>query len=105
MLFPFLDLLSVCIIRYRLGKPCFQAGHEHIHHILIRAGISRPLVSLILAVFSISIGLIGFSLAWLQVPENTQLIFMSLFVLFYLVITIRTHKHGLYMTIDHTSIA
>lgn len=105
MLFPFLDLLSVCIIRYRLRKPCFQAGHEHIHHILLRAGLPRAVVSLFLAMFSLSIGLVGLSLAWLQVSENAQLVLIFGFILFYLTITFRVYKHGLYLVSDITSTA
>lgn len=91
LLFPFMDLLSVCIIRYRLGKPCFQAGHEHIHHILIRAGLSRYLVSVLICAFSLGIGLVGLSLAWLKVNENVQLILLLTLILCYLFATYRTN--------------
>jgi len=98
LLFPFMDLLSVCIIRKCIGKPCFQAGHEHIHHLLIRNGLSRHLVSAVLCLFSLSLGLIGLVLAWLQVSENVQLILLLMLISYYLLATFRIYKREVTVT-------
>jgi undecaprenyl-phosphate alpha-N-acetylglucosaminyl 1-phosphatetransferase len=92
LLFPFMDLLSVCIIRFFDGKSCFQAGHEHIHHILIRSGTPRPCVSLALSVLSFGIGLIGVALAWGNVVEDIQLMLMLTVVVIYVVATYHAYQ-------------
>lgn len=87
LLFPLMDLLSVCIIRFGQGKSFFQAGHEHIHHILIRLGLSRPLASAFVCALSLSIGLLGLALEWMLVAEDIQFIVMIGIVFVYVITT------------------
>ncbi len=92
LLLPFMDLLSVCIIRFSHGKSWLEAGHEHIHHILQRLDLSRLLVSAIISALSLGIGLVGLGLAWWHVSEDVQLILMVSLVFLYLVATYQGYQ-------------
>ena len=83
VLFPFMDLVTVCVIRYREGKPCTLAGHDHIHHILMRRGISPIGVTFRLSLFSLGIGLMGLLFKLLSMPENAQFFVMVSLVVGY----------------------
>ena len=92
LLFPLLDLLSVCLIRLCHGKSCFQAGHEHLHYILIGLGMSRVFVSAAIFSLSLSLGLIGFGLIRLHVREDVQLALMVGVIFVYLITTYYAHQ-------------
>ncbi len=85
VLFPFMDLVTVCVIRYREGKPCTLAGHDHIHHILMRRGISPIGVTLRLSLFSLGIGLVGLVFQYIAMPENAQFFVMVCLIFAYVV--------------------
>lgn len=105
LLFPFMDLLSVCMIRFGQGRSFLKAGHEHIHHILIRLGMSRPLVSAFICVLSLSIGVIGFGLEWMGITQDFQLILMFGIMFLYVVATYTIYQRIFSASSENTSIA
>ena len=66
---PLLDMLSVMIIRLMRGRNIMTAERSHIHHILLKRGLSKS------AVFGIILGLqvvfvtVGITINFTQIPE------------------------------------
>ncbi|MAT10371.1 MAG: hypothetical protein CMM02_05110 [Rhodopirellula sp.] len=56
---PIMDTLSVMIRRIRNNRSPFNAGRDHIHHLLLEMGYSSKLVLLILSIFSITMAVFG----------------------------------------------
>ena len=52
LLFPLVDLLRIFIIRIRDGKSPFEADNNHIHHRLLKRGVSH--FGIVLLIFSIN---------------------------------------------------
>lgn len=54
---PLMDMVRVALRRLRLGKSPFEAGRDHLHHILLRAGLGKmQVLALITLVASIMAG-------------------------------------------------
>lgn len=50
---PILDTIRIFVIRIFQGRSPFSPDKNHIHHVLILAGLSQPLVILILAIINV----------------------------------------------------
>lgn len=57
---PLLDLVSVVIIRWRLGKPFYVGDNNHLSHRLVRAGFSQTRAVLIIWALAAGIGALAF---------------------------------------------
>ena len=65
LVIPLLDVVRVMVIRYKKGKPLFIADNNHIHHLLLRLGLSHRqtmVVILLFAVFFSVFNIIGVNL-------------------------------------------
>tara|TARA_B100001059_G_scaffold60130_1_gene55721 strand:- start:4912 stop:5838 length:927 start_codon:yes stop_codon:yes gene_type:complete len=61
ILYPLVDLLRVFILRIKEGKSPFNADQNHLHHLLIKKGISHKLIVLIVSISSLTLfGLVTF---------------------------------------------
>jgi UDP-GlcNAc:undecaprenyl-phosphate GlcNAc-1-phosphate transferase len=57
---PLLDLVSVVIIRWRLGKPFYVGDNNHLSHRLVRAGCSQTRAVLIIWALAVGLGGLAF---------------------------------------------
>lgn len=87
LVLPWIDLVSVCIIRTRQGKSCFAPSHDHIHHLLRRSKVSPSSSTLLLSFLSLFSGLLGFLFAWLRISEGMQVILLFCYAIGYIIIT------------------
>ena len=55
ILYPLVDLLRVFILRIKEGKSPFNADQNHLHHLLLKKGISHELIVLIISISSLTI--------------------------------------------------
>lgn len=81
---PIWDIAAVIIKRIRNGKSPMQAGRDHVHHVLMRAGLSvRQTLHLtyLLTMASISLGV---SLNYFGVTHIESLVTFSILMVFYL---------------------
>ncbi len=62
---PIIDTLFAIWRRYRSHKPIFQADQGHLHHRLLKRGISHRNVVLILMSISFICSIIALSIAWI----------------------------------------
>lgn len=83
--YPLYDLVAVIFHRIRVGKSPFIGGRDHLHHLLLDAGLKRVGVTYMLFAFSFSLGVIGIVQAELAVSEPWQLLCFSGVFLMYLV--------------------
>jgi len=56
---PILDTVSLMLRRMLKGKSPFSPGHDHLHHILIRAGFTVPQATLFIVSLTLVLGLLG----------------------------------------------
>lgn len=59
---PLLDLISVILIRTRLGKPFYIGDNNHFSHRLVRRGLSRTAAVALIWLFAILSGFLAFLL-------------------------------------------
>lgn len=85
---PLMDMTAIMIRRIRKGTSPFLADRDHLHHILLKLGLSpHQTLALIVSVsiIFIGIGLIG---EYLQLPEQFMMSgFLAIFVLYYIAIS------------------
>ncbi|OIP65198.1 MAG: hypothetical protein CO150_10660 [Nitrospirae bacterium CG_4_9_14_3_um_filter_53_35] len=73
---PVLDTLMALIRRSRVRRDLFSADHEHLHHRLVRLGISEKNVVLLIYFFCIHLGITAFVLT--LIPVDYTLIILLL---------------------------
>src|SRR3990167_2917616 len=84
--YPLYDLMIVTVHRIFSGRSPLKAARDHLHHLLIDAGLSRTLVTMVLLSFSVFLGVLGIVLANFNISESRQLfIFGSAFIVYWLV--------------------
>lgn len=71
--FPLYDTLRVVFKRYRRNKSIFQPGQDHVHHELLRMGLTHKTASLLLYGQSLGLIMLMTSLALLNVNVNVLL--------------------------------
>jgi len=82
---PLMDMTAIMIRRIRKGKSPFLADRDHLHHILLKLGLSHYNTLLIIITTSIVFILIGLIGELLQIPEYIMMIsFLGIFVLYYI---------------------
>jgi len=81
--YPLFDLLAVIAHRFRIGKSPFTGGRDHLHHMLLDLGLRSMTVTIVLFIFSLSLGLMGFFLASQQLSEPWQCMIFSVVLLVY----------------------
>lgn len=80
---PLMDMVSIMYCRWRRGVPVFSPDRQHIHHILIRSGLTARQALVFITFISILLALIGISGERLiQLPE------WLMFVLFLLIFSV-----------------
>lgn len=89
--YPLFDLLSVIFLRIGKRKSPFSGGHEHLHFLLIHSKIQPRVVSLLLVLFSVFLGAVGFFCASLHMRESWQLLVFVMFFFSYLLVTLFLH--------------
>lgn len=92
MAFPIFDLINVIVLRLRHQKPILKASRDHIHHVLHVAGLNTSLSTLLLCAFSLSLGVFGFVLNYLLMPESWQFLLWLIALVFYIFIVELTRK-------------
>lgn len=73
---PMLDTLMAVVRRSRVNRNIFSADHEHLHHRLVRLGISEKNVVLLIYFFCIHLGITAFVLT--LIPADYTLIILIL---------------------------
>lgn len=69
MAIPLLDTGSLIIRRLLRGQHPFQAGRDHLHHLILRAGFNDRQAAIVVIAASCLISGLGAGLWWLGVPE------------------------------------
>lgn len=86
---PLIDMSTIMIRRIRRGNSPFKPDREHLHHILMRSGLSsRQTLGVMVAIASVMAGL-GIFLERISVSEISSLIIFLLIFLIYSFILIR----------------
>jgi UDP-GlcNAc:undecaprenyl-phosphate GlcNAc-1-phosphate transferase len=88
---PLIDTLRVFIVRMLNKKSPFFSDVNHIHHLLLRRGLSHIQVSLILALFSITFIVIAYAIQFLGINRAISVLF-SLGIVIPLLIDKRAFK-------------
>ncbi len=70
---PLMDMMRVMIARIRRGSSPFRPDREHMHHILMRVGLSGRWTLVIMTSAQILSAMIGIILEGCRVPDNWQL--------------------------------
>ena len=82
---PLLDTVSLMIRRALKGISPFTADRQHVHHILLAAGMSQNIVVLVLVGTSFLFGAIGISGWYFELPESFLFWgYLTLFSFYYL---------------------
>lgn len=71
---PLVDMLRVMVCRVRRGVSPFRADREHMHHILMRAGLSGRWTVLVMTSAQVLNAMIGIILDGCHVPDVWQLL-------------------------------
>ena len=81
---PVMDCLVLIVRRWREGRSPFDAGRDHIHHIMRDAGFSAGGLALALTAFSLATGLAAAVAMLMDVPDPWLLVaFLGLCGLWY----------------------
>ena len=78
---PILDTVSLMLRRMLKGKSPFSPGHDHLHHILLRAGFTVPQTTIIITCLTLALGLLGIGAGIFGIHEYVMFysfIFLSL---------------------------
>lgn len=79
---PLLDMFSVMHRRIKKGKSPLMADRDHLHHIMMRLGLSQLSALTVIVSLALMFGLFGIIGEYYQIPELVMLI---LFVLLFLI--------------------
>lgn len=82
---PIIDTLLAITRRFSAGKNVFRADNEHIHHRLIKTGLSHRKVVLVLYGFSVLLGIIAFLLSVIKnqhVAIILTVVIVTVFIIF-----------------------
>lgn len=71
---PLMDMMRVMVTRIRRGCSPIRPDREHMHHILMRAGLSGRWTLAIMTSAQIFSGMIGIILQGCRMPDNWQLV-------------------------------
>lgn len=82
---PLLDTIGVILRRIRKKRSPFSPGHDHIHHILQRAGFSSRLTLMVIILFSLLIIFIGV-LSQLAISDLSVYVFIIIIFFYYLLV-------------------
>lgn len=81
MAIPLMDTLYLMVKRPLQGRSPFSAGHDHLHHRLLKRGFNRQQTVLLMYLAAGATGLIGFGGLVLQISESVMfLLFAVMFV-------------------------
>ncbi len=76
LVIPLLDILRVVFSRYRAGAPLFLPDKRHIHHLLMRAGLSKRLTMLVLLLMTLYFIFLNICVS--KIFKSTGIIFCNL---------------------------
>lgn len=107
---PLMDAICVMQRRLRMGKSPFAPGHDHLHHILIKAGISIKDTVYVIVFLHLFFGTLGLSGLYLGVPDFVMMLGFILIYIGYYYLTSRPQSYVpivclLYARFKLTSIA
>ena len=84
---PLLDTVFVMVERLRARRSPFAAGHDHVHHLFLRAGFSPRLTVLILWLAALVLAAAGLVAQMLSTPQHLRFYaFLGLALAYYLVV-------------------
>lgn len=84
---PLMDMAAVMIRRWRKGKSPFTADRDHLHHILMRSGLSPKRSLLVIALAAVAMGSVGTWCAYSKIPSwGLFSAFLLLFMLYMLIL-------------------
>lgn len=86
---PLMDAVSVMHRRIRMGSSPFKPDHNHLHHILLRAGYRNEEVVFSIVSLHLLIGTIGLTGLYLGVPDFVLLLSFILLYFGYFFLTLR----------------
>lgn len=86
---PILDMSAVIIDRLRSGKSPFIADNRHLHHRLLKAGLSHRLT--VLFIYSLTLWLGSLALAIARIPSGVAYAIAATALLIYTVWKVRKH--------------
>lgn len=84
---PLMDMAAITIRRIRRGDSPFKPDREHLHHILMRSGLTGRQTLIVMVLFASLIALIGIGLDAMAVPELLSVtLFLLMFVSYFYVL-------------------
>lgn len=78
LIVPLLDVARVMFVRYRTGKPIFKPDRNHLHHKLLRAGLSRH--SALIMILLLTLMFCFFNLVAVKFISNNLVVLIDLFL-------------------------
>lgn len=75
LLFPIIDTIRVFIIRILQKCNPFRADKNHIHHCLLKLGLSHLMATLLISVFCVLTMLLAYSLRHLEINQHFMVVF------------------------------
>jgi UDP-GlcNAc:undecaprenyl-phosphate GlcNAc-1-phosphate transferase len=66
---PLFDTTSVMITRARKGESIFKADKNHVHHRLLRKGLTQKQATYLLYIVSATLSFLAVLFTWKQTPE------------------------------------
>lgn len=66
---PLMDMVRVIYYRRRLGCSPFEAGRDHLHHVLLQNGMSKCMALIVITFLALVMAAIGMTTEYLQIHE------------------------------------
>lgn len=76
LIIPIMDVARVMFVRWRTGRPIFKPDRNHLHHKLLRAGLSRH--SALIFILVITLGFCLFNIVTVRYISNNIVVLMDL---------------------------
>ena len=89
---PILDTVSLMLRRMLKGKSPFSPGHDHLHHILLRAGFTVPQTTLFIISLTLALGMVGIGAEIYNIHEYVMFYSFILLSLVYFIGSSREWK-------------
>jgi UDP-GlcNAc:undecaprenyl-phosphate GlcNAc-1-phosphate transferase len=80
---PLLDMFSVMHRRIKKGRSPLMADRDHLHHIMMRLGLSQLSALTVIVSLALIFGLFGVIGEYYQIPELVMLILFALLFVIY----------------------
>ncbi len=83
---PVMDMVRVILVRLRSRRSPFTAGRDHLHHLLLEAGLGKSATLVTMVLLALSLATVGWVAEHLQISESLMFFGFLLVFLAYLLL-------------------